>query len=67
MRNELINLSEAARILGVTRVTVYSMVDRGELLIERIAGLPYVGRGAVEELRKQREESDGEVSKMSEV
>jgi len=60
---DLINLSQAARELGVSRMTIYNMLGRGELYIaETIAGLPYVDRRVVEELKRRRsgpERSEG--------
>ena len=45
------NFSEAARILGVTRVTVYAMIRRGELHPLAIADRRYLLKTEVEALR----------------
>jgi len=52
MYKDLINLSQAARLLGVTRQTLYSRIRDGALKVVRVLGLPYVRRGDVERLKK---------------
>jgi len=50
-----VNMSQAARLLGVTRVTVYNMVRRGELdVVMRVTGLPYLSTEQVKDLAKKR-------------
>ena len=52
--DDLVNLSQAAEILGVSRVTVYKMIRRGDLSPVQVAGLPYVDKGEVEDLKRRR-------------
>ena len=52
--SNLLNYSEAARILGVTRVTIYAMVQRGELHPLVIADRRYLVKDEVEGLRNAR-------------
>ena len=51
----LINYSEAARRLKVTRATIYAMISRGELHPFNIADRRYLVREEVERLAKERE------------
>jgi len=51
---ELINLSQAAEILGVSYPTVFALIDRGELEPVRIADRQYLVRGKVEDLKRRR-------------
>ena len=51
---ELINLSQAAELLSVSYPTVFAMMDRGELTPVRIADRQYLVKGAVEELKRRR-------------
>ncbi len=50
----LINLSQAAVILGLSRPTIYKMIRRGELSPVKVAGLSYMDRREVEELKRRR-------------
>ena len=53
--DELMNLSQAARELGVTRQTLYRIIQNGEIhIVIRLSGLPFVDRGEVEELKRRR-------------
>ena len=52
--DDLINLSQAATILGVSRPTIYEMIKRSDLSPVRVAGLSYVDKGEVEELKRRR-------------
>lgn len=52
--SNLISYSEAARTLHVTRVTIYAMVDRGDLHPLDIADRRYLLREEVERLKKSR-------------
>ena len=52
---ELMNLSQAARELGVTRQTLYRIIEFGQLrVVIRLSGLPFVNRLEVEELKRRR-------------
>lgn len=44
---ELISLSEAARLRSVSRTTVYRAIERGDLSATLIAGRQVLARGAV--------------------
>ena len=52
--DDLLNFSETARILGVTRVTIYAMIKREELHPFAIADRRYLLKDEVEELRIKR-------------
>jgi len=54
---DLINYSEGARILGVTRVTIYAMIERGELHPIAIADRRYLLREEVERLVNEKRSS----------
>ena len=49
--NNYVNLSQAAEILGVSRPTIYKMIERGELHPVLIATRQYLKRDEVEEPR----------------
>jgi len=49
--SNLLNYSESARTLGVTRVTIYAMIKRGELHPVVIADRRYLLREDVERLK----------------
>jgi len=51
---DLINLSQAAKILGVSYPTVFALIYRGELESVKIADRQYLVRGEVEELKRKR-------------
>jgi len=48
----LINYSEAARLLDVSRTTIYAMIERGELKPVAIAERRYLKRDEVEEMAR---------------
>lgn len=50
----LLNFSEAARLLNVTRVTIYAMIRRGQLNSILIADRHYLFKEEVEGLRKAK-------------
>lgn len=52
--NDLITISKAARLLKVTRMTVYAMISRGQLHRLNIADNPYLLKEEVEKLQKER-------------
>jgi len=52
---DLINLSQAARILEVSRPTIYKLVRVGDLrVVARLSGLPYMDKREVDELKRRR-------------
>ena len=51
---ELINLSQAAKILGVSYPTVFALMYRGELYPVRIADRQYLVKEEVEDLKRRR-------------
>lgn len=53
--NNFVNLSQAAEILGVSRPTIYKMIERGELHPVLIATRQYLKRDEVEEIKKASE------------
>ena len=52
--DELINLSQAAEILGVSYPTVFALIEREELEPVKIADRQYLVKGEVEELKRRR-------------
>jgi predicted DNA-binding transcriptional regulator AlpA len=54
---DLINLSQAATILGVSYPTIFAIIERGELVPIRIADRKYLVKAEVEDLKKRREAS----------
>lgn len=52
--NNLLNYSDAARILGVTRVTIYAMIERGEFHPLHIADRRYLLKEEVDRLANER-------------
>lgn len=52
--DELINLSQAAEILGVSYPTVFALIERGELEPVKIADRQYLVKGDVEDLKRRR-------------
>ena len=50
----LLNFSEAARLLNVTRVTIYAMIRRGQLNSILIADRRYLFKEEVETLKEER-------------
>ncbi len=55
--DDILSYSEAARVLKVTRVTVYAMIERGELHPFSIADRRYLLREEVERLNKKKEQA----------
>ena len=51
---ELINLSQAAKVLGVSYPTVFALIRRGELESVKIADRQYLAMAEVEELKQRR-------------
>jgi len=51
--NNLINFSQAAELLSVSRPTIYAMIERGELHPIQIADRQYLKRDEVEHLSKE--------------
>lgn len=58
--SDLITLSEAARLLSVTRMTVYAMINRGELHRCEVLNNPYVLRSEVEAVKVKRNGDNGD-------
>lgn len=56
--DDLISFSEAARLLGVTRATVYAMIDRDELHPLAIADRRYLLREEVERAVNEKSSSN---------
>lgn len=52
--DELINLSQAAEILGVSYPTVFAFIYKGDLVPVKIADRQFLLRKAVDELRQRR-------------
>jgi excisionase family DNA binding protein len=52
--DSLLNFSEAARLLKVTRVTIYAMINRGELHVVAIADRRYLLKEEVLTLQMAR-------------
>ena len=50
----LISYSEAAKMLGVSRVTVYAMIQRGEIVPVRISGRGYFIKPEIERIAEGR-------------
>jgi len=63
--SNLLNYSEGARILGVTRATIYAMIGRGELHPMAIADRRYLLREEVERLANEKRGSNKGVSQCS--
>ena len=53
--SSFVNFSEAAKLLGITRATLYAWVKRGKLHPAIIEGSPYLWRFEVEKLKAERE------------
>jgi len=51
---DLINLTQAARILCVSYPTVFALIERGELESVRIADRQYLVKGEIEQLKRKR-------------
>ena len=58
--DDLTSFSEAARILSVTRVTIYAMIKRGELHPFAIANRRYLLREEVEGLVNEQQRSSND-------
>jgi len=56
--DDILSYSEAARLLKVTRMTVYAMIRRNELHPFAIADRRYLLREEVERLRDERNASN---------
>lgn len=56
--SNLLNYPEGARILGVTRATIYAMIERGELHPIVIADRRYLLREEVERLANEKRSSN---------
>ena len=56
--DDLMSFSEAARVLNVTRVTVYAMIERGELHPFAIADRRYLFKEEVERLANAKSSSN---------
>jgi len=55
--NNILTYKDAARLLGVTRVTIYAMITRGELHPLIIADRRYLLREEVETLKEKRNQA----------
>ena len=55
---ELLNISQAAGLLGIAAKTVYEIIARGELHPIQIADRQYLTRSAIIELKKQRAQKE---------
>ncbi|PKL78935.1 MAG: hypothetical protein CVV27_02620 [Candidatus Melainabacteria bacterium HGW-Melainabacteria-1] len=55
---DLLNFKQTAKELGVTRVTVYKMIDRGELHPVIISDRRYLRKVEVEQLKTLRAPGD---------
>jgi len=53
VENNLVNLSEASRRLGVSKVTLWRWIKKGEVAPVRLLGLPFLTFEQVEYLRKE--------------
>jgi len=60
--DDLLSFSEAARILKVTRMTVYAMIGRGELHPFRLAENRFLHREEVERLRDEKHQKGGDLA-----
>jgi len=58
--DDLINFSEAARLLKVTRTTIYAMIQRGELHPFGIADRRYLFKEEIEGLIDEKYSNRGE-------
>ena len=52
--SNLLSYSQAARMLGVTRVTIYAMIERGQLHPLAIADRRYLLKEEVERLANEK-------------
>lgn len=57
--NNYINFSQAAELLGVSRPTIYAMIERGELHPIQIADRQYLRKDEVDELIKEQASAEG--------
>jgi len=57
--SNLVNLSEAARRLGVQNVTMWRWIKKGLVTPVRILGLPYLTLDQVESLKNRKNEQAG--------
>ena len=51
--NNLINFSEAAKMLSCSRPTIYRMIERGLLHPKQVSDRQYLDRDEIEELNKK--------------
>ena len=51
---DLISISQAAKLLRVSRPTIYAMLRRGELVPVKISDRQYLVKSDVEELKQRR-------------
>lgn len=51
--DQWVTVAKAARLMGVSRPTVYAMIARGELAAEYVAGRLAVRKDAIHALRRQ--------------
>jgi excisionase family DNA binding protein len=56
---KILNYSEASRILGITRATIYAMIRRGELHPVAIADRRYLNKEEVDKVNEHREPLEG--------
>src|SRR5690349_11553148 len=52
--NNIVSQAAAARMLGITRQAVASLINRGRLKTVRVDGVPYVYRSSVEGFQKRK-------------
>ena len=55
MEKKLLNYSEAAKILGITRQWVYALITTGQLHPVEVADRKFLERDEVERVKKERE------------
>ena len=57
--DDLVSVQEAARILGLSRPTVYHWINRKKILSCRLGGTLYVLRSEIERILQQRGDEEG--------
>ena len=50
----LVRQAQAARALGINRATVHHHIDTGALIVELVAGVPFITRASLTKLLRQR-------------